>query len=107
MQKRTHSHANNPGICPGSRHIAPRHEICSEEPLTPISTPSRKTTANLFGEIIKVKGVPRTGYFILGRDGVGAWLISRVVRVARALFVFVRFCVIPQASECFLVCLFF
>ena len=32
---------------------------------------------------------PRTGYFILGRDGIGAWQISGVIRVAaRACFVF-------------------
>ena len=34
------------------------------------------------------EGFPRTGYFIPGRDGTGAWRISGVVRVtARACFV--------------------
>ncbi len=34
------------------------------------------------------EGFPRTGYFIPGRDGTGAWQISGVVRVAaRACFV--------------------
>ncbi len=32
------------------------------------------------------EGFPRTGYFILGRDGTGAWQISGIARVsARAL----------------------
>ena len=34
------------------------------------------------------EGFPRTGYFVPGRDGTGAWRISGVVRVtARAYFV--------------------
>ena len=34
---------------------------------------------------------PRTGYFIPGRDGTGAWQISGVIRVAaRACFVYLR-----------------
>ncbi len=35
------------------------------------------------------EGFPRTGYFVPGRDGTGAWRISGVVRVtARAYVVF-------------------
>ena len=32
------------------------------------------------------EGFPRTGYFIPGRDGMGAWQISGVIHAARALF---------------------
>ena len=38
------------------------------------------------------EGFPRTGYFVPGCDGTGAWQISGIVRVtARACFVFLRF----------------
>ena len=48
------------------------------EPLNPIS---RRW---VYG---RSEGFPRTGYFIPGRDGMGAWLKSGVIHAAaRALF---------------------
>ena len=35
------------------------------------------------------EGFPRTGYFIPGRDGTGAWKISGVVRVTARVFLLV------------------
>ena len=44
------------------------------------------------------EGFPRTGYFVLGRDGTGAWQISGVVRVTAGAdfvdFVFFEICVL-------------
>ena len=45
------------------------------------------------------EGFPRRGYFIPGRDGMGAWQISGVIHAARALFgVLGRFGVVDLAG---------
>ena len=46
-----------------------------------------KSTPNKCPTIYRSEGLPRTGYFIPGRDGTGAWQMYGIVRVlTRALF---------------------
>ena len=53
--------------------------ICHEKHKTPyIGSPERS------------EGFPRTGYFIPGRDGMGAWQISGVIHAAARAFFYVR-----------------
>ncbi len=42
--------------------------------------------AELAKQCCRSEGFPRTGYFVLGRDGTGAWQISGVVCVTARAF---------------------